>query len=118
MNNNQVRFIVNGGTAQQVFGTPFGNTPRNPVQDDISNIVNMSLSKRIKLSERTSFEFRTSFLNSSIIPTTPASILSWKMQAALPERRSLALAIPRSPTPFRAISTSRYRPAGELSLVA
>ena len=61
--NRQVRFIVNAGTAQQVFGTPFGNMPRNPVQDDISNIVNMSLSKKIKLSERTSFEFRTSFIN-------------------------------------------------------
>jgi Carboxypeptidase regulatory-like domain len=63
VNSNQVRFIVNGGAAQSVFGTPFGNTPRNPVQDDISNIVNMSVAKRIKLSERTSFEFRASLLN-------------------------------------------------------
>jgi hypothetical protein len=63
VNNNQVRFIVNGGAAQSVFGTPFGNTPRNIVQDDISNIVNMSVAKRIKLSERTSFEFRASLLN-------------------------------------------------------
>jgi hypothetical protein len=63
VNNRQVRFIVNGGAAQQVFGTPFGNMARNIVQDDISNIVNMSVSKRFKISERTSFEFRTSFVN-------------------------------------------------------
>ncbi|MCU1256363.1 MAG: TonB-dependent receptor plug [Candidatus Angelobacter sp.] len=61
--NNQVRFIVNGGTAQTIFGTPFGNVPRNITQDAISNIANLSLGKRIKLSERASFEFRTSFVN-------------------------------------------------------
>ena len=63
VNNNQVRFIVNGGTAQSIFGTPFGNTPRNPVTDNISNIVNLALSRKFKLTERTSFEFRTSFIN-------------------------------------------------------
>jgi len=61
--NNQVRFIVNGGTAQTIFGTPFGNTPRNPVQDAIANIANVSVSKRMKLSERASFELRASFVN-------------------------------------------------------
>ncbi len=60
---NQVRFIINGATAQGIFGTPFGNTPRNPVQDAISNIANISVSKNIKLTERTGFEFRTSFIN-------------------------------------------------------
>jgi len=59
----QVRFIVNGGSAQQVFGTPFGNMPRNIVSDAISNIVNLSVSKRFRISERTSFEFRTAFVN-------------------------------------------------------
>jgi hypothetical protein len=63
VSNREVRFIVNGGAAQSVFGTPFGNTPRNIVQDAISNIVNMSVGKKFKISERTSFEFRTAFLN-------------------------------------------------------
>jgi hypothetical protein len=61
--NAQVRFIVNGATAQSVFGTPFGNVPRNPVRDDKSNLTNISVYKNIKLSERASFQFRTSFLN-------------------------------------------------------
>lgn len=61
--NNQVRFIVNGGAAETVFGTPFGNVSRNLSQDAISNIANVSVAKRIKLSERSSFEFRTSFVN-------------------------------------------------------
>jgi len=61
--NNQVRFILNSGTAQTVFGTPFGNTPRNPVQDAITNIANFSLFKRFKLSERAGFEFHATLLN-------------------------------------------------------
>jgi hypothetical protein len=61
--NNQVRYIMNGGTAQTVFGTPFGNVPRNIAQDAISNIANVAVGKRFKLSERASFEFRTSVVN-------------------------------------------------------
>ena len=47
--NNQVRFIINAATAQSVFGTPFGNTPRNVVQDAISNVANASILKRIRI---------------------------------------------------------------------
>jgi hypothetical protein len=59
----QVRFIINGGEAQSIFGTPFGNTPRNPVQDAMQATGNASIYKNIKLGERVSFEFHTSFLN-------------------------------------------------------
>src|SRR5262249_41657526 len=48
----KVRFIINGGEAQAIFGTPFGNTPRNPVQDAISNIANVSIIKNFKITER------------------------------------------------------------------
>jgi hypothetical protein len=61
--NSQVRFIMNAATAQSVFGTPFGNTPRNIVRDAISNIANASVLKRFKVSEHSSFEFRTDFQN-------------------------------------------------------
>jgi hypothetical protein len=61
--NKDVRFIINSQTAQSVFGTPFGNTPRNPVQDAITNVANASLFKRFKLSERASFEFHATALN-------------------------------------------------------
>jgi len=59
----QVRFILNAGFAQSVFGTPFGNTPRNPVQDAISNVANASVLKKIRVSEHNSFEFRASAQN-------------------------------------------------------
>jgi hypothetical protein len=61
--NNQVRFIANTGIAQTVFGTPFGNMPRNPVADAMTQIGNASIYKNIKLGEHASFEFHTTFLN-------------------------------------------------------
>ncbi len=61
--NQQVRFIVNSNTSQGVFGTPFGNSPRNPVRDQFSNIANFSIIKNIKLGEKANFEFHTTFLN-------------------------------------------------------
>lgn len=60
---NQVRYIMNGAEASKVFGTPFGNVPRNPVQDAITNIANVSVFKNVKLSEHMSFEFHTTFQN-------------------------------------------------------
>jgi hypothetical protein len=59
----QVRFIINSNTSQGVFGTPFGNSPRNPVRDEITNIANFSIIKNIKLGEKANFEFHTTFLN-------------------------------------------------------
>ena len=59
----QVRFIVNGGVAQSVFGTPFGNTPRNPVQDAMTNLATASVMKNVKLNERASFEFHATLTN-------------------------------------------------------
>lgn len=61
--NNQVRFIVNGGTAESVFGTPFGNAPRNINQDALSNIGNLSVYKTIKFSEHVGFEFHATAVN-------------------------------------------------------
>ncbi len=60
---NQVRFITNAATAATVFGTPFGNMPRNLPQDAITNTANFSVSKKFKFNEHTSFEFRMSMLN-------------------------------------------------------
>jgi len=61
--NNQVRFIVNSVTSQQVFGTPFGNMPRNLPQDAITNVANLAVQKRFRITERNSFELRLSALN-------------------------------------------------------
>src|SRR6202044_3322676 len=45
--NKQVRFIVNGGEAQAVFGTPYGTAGRNSLRDFHTNSANFSLIKRI-----------------------------------------------------------------------
>ena len=60
---NDVRYIINGHVAQTVFGTPFGNVTRNSVRDAISNIMNASVYKNIKLGERSSFQLRLTALN-------------------------------------------------------
>ena len=63
MTSKDVRFIVNASRAQTVFGTPFGNMPRNLPQDALTNTANFSVIKRLKLGEHASFEFRMSMLN-------------------------------------------------------
>jgi hypothetical protein len=60
---NDVRFIVNSATSQSVFGTPFSTLPRNTVQDAISNVANLSVLKRLRISEHNTFEFRADFQN-------------------------------------------------------
>jgi hypothetical protein len=60
---NDVRFIMNTATAQAVFGTPFGNVPRNPLRDAITNIANFSVFKQFKFNERSNFEIRATALN-------------------------------------------------------
>jgi len=62
---NQVRYIVNSNTAQTVFGTPFGNAPRNPAgaQDAIQNIGNFTLFKDVKVNERVALQFHVTMDN-------------------------------------------------------
>jgi len=60
---NDVHFIMNGRVAQGVFGTPFGNTPRNPLVDAPQNRLDASITKNIKLGERSNFELRMTATN-------------------------------------------------------
>jgi len=62
--NSQVRYIANGGVAETVFGTPFGNAPRGIGRDAPLNYLNASVTKRLKFNERASVEFRFTALNS------------------------------------------------------
>ncbi len=80
---NDVRFIMNGRTAQGVFGTPFGNTARNILTDAPSNRLDASIYKNIKLGERSNFEMRMTATNAlnhfnfaSIDPTVEDAGLS------------------------------------------
>jgi hypothetical protein len=59
----QVRFIINGGTAQQVFGTPFGNVPRGALRDAPQNIFNLTISKDTRITERVSLRLHITALN-------------------------------------------------------
>jgi hypothetical protein len=61
--NAQARYIINMGTAQTIFGTPFGNVPRNGVTDAPQNIGNLSVFKNLKLGERVNFEMHLTALN-------------------------------------------------------
>ncbi|MGA3325290.1 MAG: carboxypeptidase regulatory-like domain-containing protein [Terriglobia bacterium] len=58
-----VRFIVNGATAESVYGTPFGNVGRNTVSDYQTNIANFAIYKYIKVTERVKMRFDTTFFN-------------------------------------------------------
>lgn len=60
---NDVRFIINAKTAEQVFGTPFGDVPRNPLRDAKSNIVNASIFKSFKLGEHAGFDVHLTAIN-------------------------------------------------------
>jgi hypothetical protein len=60
---NDVRYIINMHTAQTVFGTPFGNVPRNPEIDAPSNRLDASIWTNIKLGEHAGFEMRLSAVN-------------------------------------------------------
>jgi hypothetical protein len=60
---NDARFIINMHTAQKVFGTPFGNVPRNPLIDAPSNRLDATIFKNIKMGERGNFEMRMTATN-------------------------------------------------------
>ncbi len=63
VSSNNVRYILNGGGSQAVFGTPFGNVRRNVEQDAITSIGNLSAYKSIKFNEHVAFEFHATALN-------------------------------------------------------
>lgn len=60
---NDVHFIVNTATAQTLFGTPFGNVPRNPLRDAKSNLANASIYKTFRLGEHANFEMHLTMNN-------------------------------------------------------
>lgn len=60
---NNVRYILNGGEAQTLFGTPWGNVRRNSVTDAITNTTNIEISKATKLGERVDVRFWMSMVN-------------------------------------------------------
>ena len=61
--NKDVHFIANTFTANQVFGTPFGNVARNTLRDARTNIVNFSFFKTFKVKENFKVQWHMTMLN-------------------------------------------------------
>jgi outer membrane receptor protein involved in Fe transport len=62
-NPNAVRFIFNGPGAARIFGTPFGDSPRNYLRGPRLNQLNMSLFKTIKIWENWKLQLRAEAFN-------------------------------------------------------
>jgi hypothetical protein len=60
---NDVRFIFNGPGAARVFGTPFGNVPRNYLRSIPIDQINLGLFKNTKIGENINLQFRAEFFN-------------------------------------------------------
>lgn len=60
---NDVRFIFNGPGAARIFGTPFGDSPRNYLRGPKFNQLNMSLFKNIKIWESVTLQLRGEAFN-------------------------------------------------------
>jgi Carboxypeptidase regulatory-like domain len=60
---NQVHFIANGGEADAIFGTPFGNAGRNSAREYWTNTGNFSLYKNIKFWERVNLQWHMTMVN-------------------------------------------------------
>ncbi len=59
----QVRLIINAPGSAQIFGTPFGDMPRNYLRGPAINQLNMSLFKNTKVGERVRLQMRAEFFN-------------------------------------------------------
>jgi hypothetical protein len=58
-----VRFIINGPGAAQVFGTPFGNIGRNTFTADRLENIDFSVFKTTRVTERLSIQYRLNMFN-------------------------------------------------------
>ncbi|HXG65432.1 MAG TPA: hypothetical protein VNO70_10005, partial [Blastocatellia bacterium] len=59
----QVRYIFNGPGAARIFGTPFGNVPRNSLKGPDINQVNAGIFKTTRINETVRIQFRTEIFN-------------------------------------------------------
>ncbi len=60
---NDVRFIFNGPGAARIFGTPFGDSPRNNLRGPAFNQLNMSVFKNIRIWENWQLQLRGEAFN-------------------------------------------------------
>jgi len=60
---NDVRYIINGPGAAKIFGTPFGDVPRNSERGPIFNNFNLSVFKNINVRETVKVQLRAEAFN-------------------------------------------------------
>jgi hypothetical protein len=60
---NDVRFILNGAGAAQMFGTPFGNVGRNTFRGDRTENVDLSIFKDFRIAEGVQLRYRFQMIN-------------------------------------------------------
>jgi outer membrane receptor protein involved in Fe transport len=60
---NDVRFILNGPGAAKLFGSPFGNMPRNYLRGPAINVLNAGIFKNTNVGERLKVQFRAELFN-------------------------------------------------------
>lgn len=60
---NDVRFVFNGPGAARIFGTPFGDSPRNYLRGPIFNQLNISVFKNINIWENLKLQLRAEAFN-------------------------------------------------------
>jgi outer membrane receptor protein involved in Fe transport len=65
----QVKYILNAPGSARIFGTPFGDTPRNVERGPIFNQLNMGLFKNIRTWERLTVQLRAEAFNVLNHPT-------------------------------------------------
>jgi hypothetical protein len=58
-----VRFVVNAPGSAKIFGTPFGDMPRNYLRGPAINQLNLSLFKNTKIGERVKLQLQVSAFN-------------------------------------------------------
>jgi hypothetical protein len=63
INPNDVRFIVNAAGSAKIFGTPFGNMPRNYLRGPAINQLNLSIFKNTRIGERLKLQLQASAFN-------------------------------------------------------
>lgn len=59
----QVRFIANGGEADAIFGTPFGDATRNSLREYWTNSGNFSVFKNVNITERWKVQWHMTMVN-------------------------------------------------------
>jgi hypothetical protein len=69
VNPTDVRFILNGPGSARLFGSPFGNMPRNYGRGPTINVTNFGIFKNTNITERFKIQFRAELFNAFNHPT-------------------------------------------------